>query len=157
MQGMTAAAWAFLAIFACGCVGGALTDIAQRKIPNALCLALLVAGGAYAFMFENAGAWPSHLAFTVLSLVSGALLFRLGWFGAGDAKFLTALSIWFPLWEAPRLLAAIGISGLILLVGWFTYRRLRRKKISRPTDSPFEQLPYGVAIAMGALATFAAT
>jgi len=86
-----------------------------------------------------------------LSLGAGAIRFRLGWFGAGDAKFLAAVSAWFPLSAAPQLLVTIALSGLVVFLGWFVYRRIRGSKISRPSDSPFEQLPYGVAICGGAL------
>lgn len=144
--------WGPFAVLATGCAIGGCVDIWRRRIPNLLCLALVAAGFAYAIGLAPSGAWPWHVAFCLTSLVVGAVLFRLGWFGAGDAKFLAAVSMWFPLQQAPKLLGAIGLSGLVVLVAWFTYRRLMGKKISRPKDSPFEQLPYGVAIALGAIA-----
>jgi prepilin peptidase CpaA len=137
--------------FLLGCLAGAGVDIFRRRIPNLICLGLFLGGIAQAVALGGAGMWLWHLLFAVLSLIGGATLFRFGWFGAGDAKFLAAVSAWFPLSKAPQLLIAISLSGLGVFLVWFAYRRIRGAKISRPSDSPFEQLPYGVAICAGAL------
>lgn len=141
---------AFAAVFAGLCIIGAAYDIRLRRLPNWLSLALLVSGLAFA-VTQRGDAWPWHIALAVLCLVGGALLFRFGVFGAGDAKFMTGISAWFTLSAGPSLLTAIGLSGLGLFIAWFVWRRATRRKISRASDSPFEKLPYGVAIASGGL------
>jgi prepilin peptidase CpaA len=141
----------FEGALALGCLYAAASDIVRRRIPNLVSLALLLVGLIFVIAFGEPLAWPWHLLFAALSLSCGVVLYRFAWFGAGDAKFLAAVSVWFPLSEAPRLLIAIALSGLGLFVLWFSYRRVRGLRISRTSDSPFEQLPYGVAIAAGTL------
>lgn len=147
---MVAPLMAFAAVFAVLCLIGAAFDIRQRRLPNWLSLALLIGGLAFA-VTQRSDAWPWHLALAAVCFVGGALLFRFGVFGAGDAKFLTGIAAWFALAAGPSLLTAIGLSGLGLFIAWFVWRRATGRKISRASDSPFEKLPYGVAIASGGM------
>ncbi|MCW6533878.1 A24 family peptidase [Sphingomonas lycopersici] len=126
-------------------------DLFRRTIPNWLCAATAIAGLALGFATGGAGMLGWHAAHAAIALVAGMLLFRIGLFGGGDAKFYAAVAAWFPLAAAPRLLISVALSGLALLVVWFVYRRATGKPISRNGDNPGDKLPYGIAIAIGAL------
>ena len=138
------------------CLTAAWYDLRLRRIPNWLCLLTAVAGLAYVAMPLTAGApWWSFLLHGVVALVVGMGLFAIRWVGGGDAKFYAALACWFPFGRAPLLLIAVALSGLVLLIVWFTVRRLQGKKFRGTTNDDAAKLPYGIAIALGAMLAFA--
>lgn len=129
-------------------VTAALTDLAQRRIPNALPLALvgvfslltaarLVQGADYIQVVLM----PLLTAFAVLSV--GTLLFTRGALGGGDVKLLTALALYA---SAPSILAVLmlmalsgGVLALLVLV------------LNRVGALSDQRVPYGVAIAVAGL------
>ena len=141
-----------LLIFAVLMLSGVWFDLAQRRLPNILCV-LVVAGGAVAtirgFGLEALTYAALH---AMLALLVGLGLFRLGMIGGGDAKFYAATAIWFPLSDGLRLLLYVSICGFLLL-GTSLLIRLKTKHGGKaiPGDKG-KGLPYGVAIAFGALA-----
>jgi len=138
------------------CLTAAWYDLRLRRIPNWLCLLTAVAGLAYAAMPLTAGApWWSFLLHGAVALVVGMGLFAIRWVGGGDAKFYAALACWFPFGRAPLLLIAVALSGLLLLIVWFTVRRLQGKKFRGTANDDAAKLPYGIAIALGAMLAFA--
>ena len=91
-----------------------------------------------------------------VALMIGVAMFMLGWVGGGDAKLFAACSLWlgwsaltpFLLWTA----VAGGVLSLLLIV---------TRRHALVTAGPFarlftkgEPVPYGLAIAAGALAAF---
>jgi prepilin peptidase CpaA len=141
-------------IFVVFCLIGALTDVLSRKIPNALCAVLFLAGLAFELGPNDPNHIFSHLLFAVTALAVGAGLFALHWIGAGDAKFFAGAAIWFRLDQAPLVLICVSGAGVMLFAIWFFYRRARGLAISRHSSSSHDQLPYGVAIAAGMIAAF---
>lgn len=144
-------AWLGVALLALIAAAACYFDITQRRLPNWLCLAALVAG----LVFTGLTGGPIDLGMAavhaVAALLVGMALYALGAIGAGDAKFYAALAAWFSLWLAPVLLLWVSLCGLVLVVVWFAWRRsLRRAR----KDDVFAKLPYGVAIAVGGLAAF---
>ena len=138
------------------CLTAAWYDLRLRRIPNWLCLLTAVAGLAYAAMPLTAGApWWSFLLHGAVALVVGMGLFAIRWVGGGDAKFYAALACWFPFGRAPLLLIAVALSGLVLLIVWFTVRRLQGKKFRGTATDDAANLTYGIAIALGAMLAFA--
>jgi prepilin peptidase CpaA len=97
------------------------------------------------------------------------VMFALGWIGGGDAKLMTAAALWL----GPRaagfdptalfsFFAYTGLAGGILAVSLVALRSswIRPLAESGPAwakrlATPGESAPYGVAIAIGALAAFA--
>lgn len=144
--------WAPLAALAILCAAAAWLDLTQRRIPNWLCGLTAVAGLAAAILLGDLGDLGSHALHMVLALVGGMGLFALGGFGGGDAKFYAGVATWFGLGQALLLLLSVALSGLLLLIGWFIYRRLRGIPVRRTRNGPFDGLPYGIAIAGGAIA-----
>lgn len=128
---------------------GALLDGYRRRLPNLLCGAMLLVGLALAFATGGFATFGLHLAHAVLALVIGYLLFMAGIFGGGDGKFYAATASFFPLWKMIGLIIAITAAGFLLAVFWFSAKRIWRSL--RDLKGDFAKLPYGVAIAAGAV------
>ena len=85
-----------------------------------------------------------QLGVALAAFVALAALFAVRVMGGGDVKLLTALALWVRPDLFLHLLLIMSLAGgvlTIVLVGWHTIRR-ERDKIA---------VPYGVAIAFGAL------
>jgi prepilin peptidase CpaA len=144
--------WGPLAILVALCGAAAWLDLTQRRIPNWLCGLTAVTGLATVAASGSLGDLGSHALHMALALLGGVALFALGGFGGGDAKFYAGAAAWFALGQALLLLLCVALSGLLLLVGWFVYRRMRGIPVRRSNHGPFDGLPYGMAIAGGAVA-----
>ena len=106
-----------------------------------------------------------HIAIGVVTLVLAAVMFALGWIGGGDAKLAAAASLWLApnISTIAQFLVTTALAGGALAVGLMALRSawLRPLTASGPAwtrrlATPGESAPYGVAIAIGALAAFAA-
>ena len=139
------------ALLALGALIGAWLDARYRRLPNWLCALTAIAG--LAVVYFEAGptsvAWAG--AHAILALIIGMVLFRLGMVGGGDAKFYSACAAWLPLQWGLTLLLSVSLAGLLLVVVWFSIRGLRRSR-NDAEKGKYAQVPYGVAIAVGALA-----
>lgn len=128
---------------------GALLDIFTRRLPNVLCGFMLVAGLILAAWMGGFAGLGLHFAHAALALVVGYLLFLANVFGGGDGKFYAAAAAFFPISQMLSLFVLITIAGLGLAVIWFTLKRIWRG--SDKAKENFAKLPYGVAIAAGAV------
>lgn len=137
---------------------GAYSDWRYRRLPNVLCLVAFGAGLVFGAVAHGA-AWAGIAALhAVLSLLVGMFLFSRGWIGGGDAKFYAALAAWFPLSAAWVLITSVSLVGLVLLMVWFPFRKKFSPKTGKNAQATdFAKLPYGVAIAGGALAAMILT
>ena len=105
-----------------------------------------------------------HLGVGVLGLVLGMAMFALGWIGGGDAKLFAAAALWLG-WPAATTYGVMtGMAGGALALGLLTLRSgyLRPYVVTGPAwfsrlAEPGENVPYGVAIAVGALLAFPAS
>jgi prepilin peptidase CpaA len=134
-------------------------DLASYTIPNLLSLAIVVLFA----VFATATAMPlavlgNHLAAFLVALAAGFSLFAARFIGGGDAKLFAATALWFGFVDlAPYALAAALIGGGLTLV-LLGARRLplpaalaSQGWILRLHDAR-SGIPYGVALAAGALA-----
>jgi prepilin peptidase CpaA len=139
------------------CVAGAYFDLRYRRLPNWLCAVAFVSG--LVFVAATAGwvATAMALVHAALALLVGAGLFALGGIGAGDAKYYAGLAAWFALRDGALLLTAVSLVGLILIVGWLAWRMSTRRRGATPPSHPFDKLPYGIAVSVGAVAAFVLT
>ena len=95
--------------------------------------------------------WPDvaiQLALGLGVFILFAIAFYVGLMGGGDVKLAAALALWFSPAGTLRFLVYMSIAGGILTVIVLGLHRLRSKE-GRP------EVPYGVAIAIGALANLA--
>jgi prepilin peptidase CpaA len=128
-------------------VVAAVIDVRTFTISNRL--NLTVAAGAPLYWMSIAlSPWPG----VALQLAAGAIVFVLlagafyaGMMGGGDVKLASALALWFSPAGTVKFLVLMSIAGGVLtlvILGWHR----AQKREGRP------EIPYGVAIAFGALA-----
>lgn len=134
------------------CLAAGWLDLRYRRIPNWLCAATVLAAIPATLWGASPADAGSHALHALAALLVGMVLFRLGMFGGGDAKFYAAIAAWFPLGKAVLLLVTVAMCGLILLIVWFVYRRFRGIPVRKSNGSAFDGLPYGIAVGTGAVA-----
>ncbi len=135
-------------------------DLASYTIPNALPLALGAAFILFALFAGLAGAAiGSHAAAGLVGLAAGFAMFAAGWIGGGDAKLFAATCLWFGFADlASYTLTAAALGGGLTLVILMARRvplpagLAGQSWIARLHDAK-AGIPYGVALAAGALVT----
>ena len=142
-------AW-LLAIVLLLLVAATVEDVVRRRISNIISVSVVacaVAAMAYAgFPVEL---WQNVLVF-VLILAAGTALFAAGMMGGGDVKLFAALGLWVSLTGALWLVASIFLMGGLLALLFVGTRLVAGRGLRDGKDAP-----YGIAIAAGALLTFA--
>ncbi len=83
----------FAATFVFSVVFAMVWDFSRLRIPNIVSIVLVVAFAAYALMGGTGNIWP-HLILAGAVFVILFACFAMGWVGAGDVKFLSALMLW---------------------------------------------------------------
>jgi prepilin peptidase CpaA len=125
----------------------AVIDVRTFTISNKLNLAVALLAPLY-WLAIALSPWPGialqiGAAVTVFILLAGA--FYAGMMGGGDVKLAAALALWFPPASTIKFLVLMSIAGGVLTLGLLAWHRAKRRE-GRP------EIPYGVAIAFGALA-----
>lgn len=158
-----------------GMVGAATaSDLRTRRIPNALTLGGLAAALVLRGVVGG-GALASGVLAAVLALALAAPLVALGGLGGGDAKLLAAVGGFLGLETLPTALLGTAVAGGVMALFVIVWRgqtratlvhsaRLVGRLVGRGAEEPRRTLatpgavaiPYGVAIAAGALAGVAA-
>ena len=142
-------------------IAAGLRDLTTMTIPNWISAILIVAFFPAAFMV---GLTPltvaSHVGVAVLALLCGAGMFALRWIGGGDAKLMAAACLWLGVTGSGMFLLWTGVAGglfcLVLIFARFYFRPYAMSQggwIGRLLE-PRGDIPYGVAIAAGALMAF---
>ncbi len=149
-------------IFPALVIVGALRDAVSYTIPNWISAALILAFFPAALILGLApSAIGLHAAVGGAALVAGMVMFALGWIGGGDAKLFAAAGLWLGWPAAATYLLVTGVAGGALALALLGLRSLwvRPYVMNGPAwfgrlATPGENVPYGVAIAVGALAAF---
>ena len=132
-------------VFAILLLVGAGWDIACRRLPNWLTLAIGIAFVPWA-MAMGIGA-PGFLSAALAGGISfglGFALFQFRLMGAGDVKLIVAVALWIGLSvKFVRFILYMGVAGGILALLFLALRRVTKRGVG--------ELPYGVAIAIAAL------
>ncbi len=160
----TALPLAAVAVFPVLVVLAALKDATSFTIPNRLTIAIAALFVPAALLSAlSPAAWLAAAGCGAGALVIGMAMFAFGWVGGGDAKLFAACGLWVGASAAAPFLLWTGLAGgalaVALLLGrnaaaWYPgmgpswMRRLLTKG---------EGVPYGVAIAAGALIAFPAS
>ena len=153
-----------LGLFAALVIGAAVRDLASFTIPNWISIALAAAFAPAALLvgvpLPDIGV---SLAVGAGMLVVGAGMFAMGWIGGGDAKLMAAAALWVGLRGLAPFAIYTALAGGLLALALVALRSawLRPLAAAGPgwtqrLATPGEAAPYGVAIAVGALAAFAA-
>ena len=128
-------------------VVAAVIDLRTFTISNRLSLAVALGAPLY-WLSIGLAPWPGmgiQLAAggIVFALMAGA--FYAGMMGGGDVKLAAALALWFSPASTLTFLILMSIAGGVLTLVVVAIHRMK-KKLGKP------EIPYGVAIAFGALA-----
>ena len=141
----------------------AATDLLTMTIPNRLSIAL---SAAFLLIAPLAGlSWQdllSHVAAGSLMLLAGIVLFSLGWMGGGDGKLLAVASLWLGFEPMTLFLVYVAVLGGALALLIMAYRKWPAGALPLPNwalrlHAKGEGMPYGIAIAAGALAVYPST
>ena len=133
-------------------VCAALEDVRQLKISNVFPLAVVGCFvGWVTLVGFRTSLWENGVSF-ILVLAVGLVLFSLKGLGGGDVKLLAALALWFDLAGLGRMLVFMAIGGGLLALALIAVRRTLPMPasgwVALRKRGP---IPYGVAIAAGAL------
>jgi prepilin peptidase CpaA len=125
----------------------AIIDVRTFTISNRLNLTVALLAPLY-WLSVALSPWPEiaiqlAAAATVFVILAGA--FYAGMMGGGDVKLAAALALWFPPASTIKFLVLMSLAGGVLTLVVLAFHRARRRE-GRP------EIPYGVAIAFGALA-----
>ena len=139
-------------------IAAAVEDAVRLRISN-VTVVLVLAGAIVAALVvgPELRLWQNLVIFLGL-LVVGTPMFAAGKLGGGDVKLLAAAGLWFDLTGALWMVIAVALAGgvlaLIVLVlraiGWS--EQLRERVVLLRSKGG---IPYGVAIAAGALTAMA--
>lgn len=143
----------------------ALRDVTSFTIPNWISGVLILAFFPAAFALGlSLGEIGLHATVGVAALAMGVAMFALRWIGGGDAKLFAAAGLWLGLPAAFPYLVYTAIAGGALALALIGLRSMwmRAFVVSGPAwvgrlATPGESVPYGVAIAVGAMAAFPGT
>lgn len=135
-------------------LAAAAEDAVRLRISNMTVLLVIVAAVIAAIVVGPALALWQNLAVFAALLMVGTPMFAAGKLGGGDVKLLAAVGLWFDLEGAVWMLLDVVLAGGVLAIliialrslGWSEKIR-RRIVLLRPGGG----IPYGVAIAAGAL------
>ena len=151
----------FLSILPCLTIAAALSDLTTMKIPNWISGLLILGFFPAAFLV---GLSPmtvlAHVGVALVALFVGMGLFALRVIGGGDAKLMAAACLWLGVTGSSIFVLWTGVAGgVFCLALLFARTQLRPHIFGAPQwiDSLLEpkgDIPYGVAIAIGALMAF---
>lgn len=151
-----------LLIFPLVLIAAALRDLTSFTIPNWMSGLLIVAffptAVALGLSLPQVGA---HAAVGALALGFGVIMFALRWIGGGDAKLFAAAGLWLGWAAAGPYLFYTAVAGGALALALIGLRSMWMRALvdNGPgwigrLATPGESTPYGVAIAVGAMAAF---
>lgn len=168
----------FFLLCACFCATiGAVTDIRDRRIPNALTGTCLTAG---LLLHLASGGWKAMEIAALAGLAGGAIFFFffvIGGMGAGDIKLMAAVAAVAGFGHLTQIFLATAVAGGVLAVTVAVARgKLKTTVVNVGTllqhhaaygtlphpelnvsNENILRLPYGIAIAVGCWATYLET
>lgn len=136
-------------------IWAAIGDIRTYRIPNAIPILIVLLLVTSMYLSGAAGTEYKSMAISMgICLTIGFMLFAGNWMGAGDSKLYAAAAGWF---EPSYLLALslyIALAGVALSVVAIVLRTVaaNRSAAGKHENHFKTQVPYGVAIMIGAVA-----
>ena len=134
----------------------AASDLGAYRIPNFCVLLILALFPAFSLLAGGVAPLLPHALVGGAVLVVGIPLYAFGLAGAGDFKLLAAAALWAGPQALPALLMVMALSGGVLAGAWWLRGKLRLRAAGAAPEADSggavsTHLPYGVAIAAGAL------
>lgn len=149
----------FFALFAVCQIMAAVNDALTMKIPNWISLALLAGFICILpFAWTDLSTLGEHVLVGLGVFAVAFGMFAMGWLGGGDAKLLAATAFWWQTVDLFPYLFVTGMAGgllaIILMVGrkYIPVTILTSPWLYRMFKDE-TKMPYGIALAIGALAT----
>ena len=147
-----------LGVFPVLLTAAAAWDLASFTIPNWVPAALIAAFFAFGLVVQMpVSLFGWHVLAAVIALVVSFALFALGYVGGGDAKLFAVAALWLGFDALFAYTIFATLSGGALAIALITLRRwplpaflTQQGWIVRLHDTK-SGMPYGVALAMGAL------
>jgi prepilin peptidase CpaA len=134
-------------------------DLASYTIPNFIPVVILVSFGIFSIAAGyTVASYGTHALAALIGLIAGFALFALGFIGGGDAKLFAAVAAWFGLHDLLQyvLVASVFGGGLTLFLlaarQWPLPATLASRAWMMRLHEPRAGIPYGVALAAGAVA-----
>ncbi len=136
-------------------VVAAIIDVRTFTISNRLNAGIALAAPLYWWSI-GLPLWPD--AAIQVAVAAGvflllALAFQIGMMGGGDVKLAAALALWFSPMSTVKMLVIMSIAGgiltLIVMIAHKKFPNWQVDESGQPRAKP--RVPYGVAIAVGAL------
>jgi prepilin peptidase CpaA len=144
-----------LIVLGAALVAAAVEDVIRLRISNATVLVVLVSAVLVATLRGiQFSAWENVAVFAAL-LAIGTAMFGAGMLGGGDVKLFAAIGLWADFERATILVAAILIAGGLVALVVLSSRLFFRRADGDTLRARSKRIPYGVAIALGALFTIA--
>lgn len=144
-----------------GCVmTAAISDARTLRIPNVLCGAIAVLFAAHAAIDLAGAEIAGALCLAGVTLVAGFIAFARGKIGGGDVKLLTVCMAWAGPAHAAEFLIVTGLAGGVIALALLSPRLVRTtiglqrhwpQAATANVTAARAPMPYGVAIAAGAL------
>ncbi|MBX2806040.1 MAG: prepilin peptidase [Hyphomicrobiales bacterium] len=150
---------AFAAIFVLSVVYAIITDISSLRIPNIVSIILVLAFVPFMLLGGVQTIWP-HFAVAAAVFLILFLSFAMGWLGAGDVKFASAIALWAGPVHGPPFLVAFAILGGLFAVLLLLLRSAQNVYPIISTYPVLDKLsgwarnkimPYGVPLGIAAL------
>lgn len=161
---MATATSLLLAVMPALVIAGGLHDLLTMKIPNWISGVLVIAFFPIAFVIGlSPMAVAVHLGVGLAVLLIGMGMFALRWLGGGDVKLMAAACLWLGLTGSGMFLLYTGVvGGLFCLALMFARAYAQPYVMTAPgwvtqLMQPKGDIPYGVAIAIGALIAWPAS
>ena len=157
MESLTFAALGVLPVLM---IVAGLHDLTTMKIPNWISLALLAGFFPAALLVGlSGGEIAIHVGIGVAALLIGMALFALNWIGGGDAKLLAAGCLWMGLTATLMFILYSAVIGGLFCLALISARKIAPSYPGLPAWAtrllePNGDVPYGVALAGGALLVF---
>lgn len=153
-----------LTLFPATMAFAASSDLFTMTIANRVSLTLVAGFFLLALLTGMSPAGVGwHIGAGAVVLVIGFGLFSFGWVGGGDAKLLAATALWMGLKALPAFAIYTALAGGALALALVALRSAWLRPLAdagpawaKRLATPGEAAPYGVAIAVGALAAWIA-
>ena len=153
--------YAVFAVFPVAMAYAAASDLLTMTISNKLTLGLVACFVVLApFTGIGWNAFATHWVAAGAVLAVMFVCFVMGWVGGGDAKLATAISLWVGFPGTVQFALLASIFGGVLTILLMAFRRapvpvfiIRQPWVQRLHDSD-RGVPYGIALAAAALATY---
>ena len=135
-------------------IAAAINDARSYRIPNVLCLSMLLFFPLFVRTAPHSIDWQQNLMVSLLVLLSGFAMFMGNLAGAGDIKLLAVTSLWVGPHYIAVFIVTTAIAGGFVALSMAGLTHHRNKSRTEAVSLSKVPIPYGIAIAAGGIYTF---